>query len=106
MTNEEAAKMLTAKVECMERENSGTDLDCDECELCYAQGTLGEQIEALRMAISALEKQDVPEVNVGDTIDLQFLQPESENVFYDSDHGFCINTQDVLDYLRKELRNG
>ena len=38
--------------------------------------------------------------------DLQFLQPESENVFYDSDHGFCINTQDVLDCLRKELRNG
>ena len=38
--------------------------------------------------------------------DLQFLQPESEYVFYDSDHGFCINTQDVLDCLRKELRNG
>lgn len=62
MTNEEAAKMLTAKVECMKRETSGIDSDCndrhcDNCDLCYAQGTMGEQKEALRMAIEALEKQ-------------------------------------------------
>ena len=47
---------------------------------------------------------DLPSVKLA--TDLQFLQPESEYVFYDSDHGFCINTQDVLDCLRKELRNG
>ena len=62
MTNEEAVKMLTARVECMERENSGTDHDCnerncDECELCYTQGTMGEQREALYIAIEAMEKQ-------------------------------------------------
>jgi len=44
MTNEEAQKMLIAKIECMKRETSGIELDCiyrncDECELCYAQGT-------------------------------------------------------------------
>ena len=66
MTNEEAAKMLTAKFKCMERENSGTDLDCDhrncdECDLCYAHGTIGQQIEALKMAIKALKAQDVPD---------------------------------------------
>lgn len=41
-----------------------------------------------------------------DAFEKECLQPESEYVFYDSDHGFCINTQDVLDCLRKELRNG
>ena len=76
MTNEEAAKMLTAKVECMKREVSGTDFDCNfrncyKCDLNYEQGTIGEQIEALRMAISALEKQDVPDTNVGDMISRQ-----------------------------------
>lgn len=76
MTNEEAAKMLIAKVECMKRETSGIDSDCndrhcDNCDLCYAQGTMGEQKEALRMAISALEKQDVPDTNVGDMISRQ-----------------------------------
>jgi len=59
MTNEEAQKMLIAKIECMKRETSGIELDCiyrncDECELCYAQGTTGDQIEALNMAVKAL----------------------------------------------------
>lgn len=59
MTNEEAQKMLIAKIECMKREASGIELDCiyrncDECELCYAQGTTGDQIEALNMAVKAL----------------------------------------------------
>ena len=70
MTNQEAIQMLTAKVKCMQRETSGTDVDCnsrncDDCELCYAQGTTGEQGKALNMAISALQAQDVPDINVG-----------------------------------------
>lgn len=61
MTSEETIKMLTAKVECMKRESSGIDQDCnyrncDECKLCYEQGTVGEQREALQMAISALQE--------------------------------------------------
>ena len=59
MTNEEAANMLLAKAECMKREASGTDFDCnyrfcDSCELCYAQGNVGEQIEALMMAYNLI----------------------------------------------------
>lgn len=62
MTNEQAKKMLKAKLECLKRETSGTDLDCnnsncDECSLCYEQGNMGEQKEALDMAIKALEQQ-------------------------------------------------
>ena len=62
MTIDEAKKMLKAKLECLKRETSGTDIDCnyrncDECDLCYEQGNMGEQKEALQMAIKALESQ-------------------------------------------------
>lgn len=62
MTNEQAKKMLKAKLECLKRETSGTDFDCnnsncDECSLCYEQGNMVEQKEALDMAIKALEQQ-------------------------------------------------
>lgn len=63
MNNEEAKKKLKAKLECLKRETSGTDIDCnrrncDECNLCYEQGNMGEQKEALGMAIKALEQKD------------------------------------------------
>lgn len=62
MTNEQAKKMLKAKLECLKRETSGTDIDCncrncDECSLNYEQGNMAEQKEALDMAIQALEQQ-------------------------------------------------
>lgn len=64
MTNKEAIEMMKAKLECMTREVSGTDRDCnakkcDECDLCYAQGNMGEQKEWLRLGIKALEKQKI-----------------------------------------------
>ena len=67
MTNEQAKKMLKAKLECLKRETSGTDLDCnnsncDECSLCYEQGNMGEQKEALDMAIKALEKEPCDDI--------------------------------------------
>lgn len=60
MTPEEAVKMIKAKLDCMCREFSGIDEDCntsncDNCRLNYEQGTVGEQMEALRVAISALQ---------------------------------------------------
>lgn len=63
MTREEAIRMLNAKLECMTRDVSGCDDDCnnkrcDECHLCYEQGTTGEQKECLRMAIKALDVLD------------------------------------------------
>ena len=69
MNNEEAQKMLIAKIECMKRETSGIDQDCnyrncDECELCYAQGTTGDQIEALNMAVKALITVNSPSLTV------------------------------------------
>lgn len=62
MTNEEAKKMLKAKLECLKNETSGINHDCnmrlcDGCSLNYEQGNMGEQKEALEMAIQALEQQ-------------------------------------------------
>lgn len=62
MTNQEAIEMMKAKLECMTRDVSGRDQacnakKCDECDLCYAQGNMGEQKEWLRMGIEALENQ-------------------------------------------------
>ena len=59
MTNEEAKKMLEAKLKCLIAETSGTNHDCnmrlcDGCSLNYEQGNMGEQKQALDMAIKAL----------------------------------------------------
>lgn len=62
MTNEEATRMLKAKLECMIRDVSGSDDDCNrklcgECPLNYEQGNMGEQKEYIRMSIEALERE-------------------------------------------------
>ena len=61
MTNEQAKKMLKAKLECLKNETSGINHDCnmrlcDGCSLNYEQGNMGEQKETLDMAIKALEQ--------------------------------------------------
>ena len=67
MTNEEAIKHLTAKLECLTR-SKGFREKCDsynsyegcyECDLGYKQGNIGEQIESLKMAIKALEQEPI-----------------------------------------------
>ena len=65
MTNEEATKHLTAKLECLTRSNENREKcdsynsyeGCYECDLGYKQGNIGEQIESLKLAIKALEQQ-------------------------------------------------
>ena len=64
MTNEEAAKMLEARAKCMECNDTK---DCDNCNLLYEQGTTGEHIEALSMAIEALRKIPTQMPGISDT---------------------------------------
>lgn len=64
MTPQEAKKMLEAKLKCLIAETSGTNHDCnmrlcDECPLNYEQGNMGEQKQALDMAIKALEQTEL-----------------------------------------------
>ena len=61
MTEQEALTMLKAKLTCMKLEGlacieNGCFHDCDNCEYNYAQGTVGEQKEALDIAIKAIEE--------------------------------------------------
>lgn len=70
MTRKEAIKMIKAKLECMTRDVSGIDEDCnmhrcDECGLNYDQGNMGEQIEWLKMSIQALEDLESEEYERG-----------------------------------------
>ena len=106
MTYEEAKKMLKAKLECLKRETSGTDIDCnyrncDECNLCYEQGNMGEQKEALDMAIKALDSwkkyseklwQQAYDRGVKDGI-LFTMDKECED---------CISREEVMKLLEKE----
>ena len=62
MTESEAVKKLRAYLKCKAREVKGiyedcNDQLCDNCDLCYMQGTTGEHITAIGIAIQALEKQ-------------------------------------------------
>lgn len=61
MTIDDCIKMLIAKEKCMERETRGIETDCylhncDDCSLCYEQGTMGEQKKALLFAIDTMRK--------------------------------------------------
>jgi hypothetical protein len=61
MTIEDCINKLIAKEKCMSRETSGIDTDCnlhncDNCDLCYEQGTMGEQKEALKFAVETMRK--------------------------------------------------
>ena len=58
---EDCINKLIAKEQCMSRETSGIDTDCnfqncDNCDLCYEQGTMGEQKEALKFAVETMRK--------------------------------------------------
>ena len=62
MTESEAVKKLRAYLKCKAREVKGIYEDCnnkrcDDCDLCYMQGTTGEHMTAIGIAIQSLEKQ-------------------------------------------------
>ena len=61
MTIDEAQIMLKAKAKCIERICKGIYEDCNEqkcdnCDLCYAQGTNGDQIELMLQCGEWLEE--------------------------------------------------
>lgn len=61
MTEQKAKEVLEAYMKCEKRKNNlvyeeKCNNDCDNCELCYKKGTVGEHKEAVEMAIKALEE--------------------------------------------------
>lgn len=80
MTEIEAVEKLRAYCKCKRLQLKSTYEDCnyglcDKCELCYAQGTVGEHIKSIDIAIHALEKQ-IPKKPYKD----------NENGVYEKDH--------------------
>ena len=62
MTESEAIEKLRAYHKCQSLQVKGIYEDCNEklcdnCDLCYMQGTAGEHIKSIEIAIQALEKQ-------------------------------------------------
>ena len=60
MNNSEVLEKLRAYLKCRRRQVKGIYEDCnnkkcDNCDLCYMQGTVGEHIEAIEVATQALE---------------------------------------------------
>ena len=100
MTNEQAKKMLKAKLECLKRETSGTDFDCnrcncDECSLNYEQGNMGEQKEALDMAIKALEQKPCE-----DAISRQAVRDALSHMCSEDENGITVSRANVNSMLR------
>lgn len=63
MTIDEAIEKLRAYHKCQRLRVKGIYEDCnnkrcDDCDLLYMQGTTGEHIKSIDMAINALEKQE------------------------------------------------
>lgn len=61
MTIDEAQTMLNARAKCIEKVCRGIYEDCnkencDNCDLCYAQGTNGEQKELMLQCVKWLEE--------------------------------------------------
>ena len=94
MTREEARNMLVAKMICLTRETSGTDEECishncENCGLNYEQGNMGEQKEALKMAIKSLEAEPCEDC---------ISREEAKNLFWNGTEGY-----DYRGFTRMEI---
>lgn len=61
MNNSEAIEKLRAYLKCQENKVKGINAMCnhnlcDDCDLCYMQGTTSEHLTSIELAIQALEK--------------------------------------------------
>lgn len=58
MTRKEAIEMMHSQLECITRSIAGCNEVCEECDLNYDQGNMGEHREYMRMAIRAMKTLD------------------------------------------------
>ena len=99
MTIDEAQTMLNAKAKCIERICKGIYEDCNEqkcdnCDLCYAQGTNGEQIELMLQCANWLEELKVLKENSISKEAFEKMKSKAYQYGYRKGHGEAID--DVL----------
>lgn len=85
MTDNEAIEKLHAYLECESRKAKivSCNKSCDDCELCYMQGTVREHITSVETAIQALEEV------------LQYRQIGTVEE--------CLRNKDFLDFLSDKM---
>lgn len=113
MTESEAVEKLKAYYKCQRLQVKGIYEDCNEnlcdnCDLCYSKGNVGEHIKSIEIAIQALEKQ-IPKEPIyegdGYAPDGTFVYDEwicpscgtRYEVDYD-EHDFCTNCGQKIDW--------
>lgn len=105
MTENEAIEKLLAYLECESRRAKivSCNESCDDCELCYMQGTVSEHIASVETAIKALEEiqkyrkieKDLKERYHSNVDILLLMHHFIETVFKGEKHeGFCILTNE------------
>ena len=106
MDRQKAISILKAKVQCEENQIAGAACknhkECYECDLCYAQGKWGEQVECLKMAIEALQTEpiEVEAAKLQKAYDDGVRSGRNEFFNFDSPlvkTGEAISRQEVLD---------
>ena len=121
MTIDEAKSMLIAKANCIDNQCKGIYEDCnkslcDNCDLCYAQGTNGEQIKLLRQCAEWLEElkayRTLDKTNFSDGFNKAIddfadrLKQENKETL-PTHSGFCkMNFDEVVDEIAEQLKAG
>ncbi len=112
MTENEAKEMLQEKLSCMDLEDlacieKGCSRDCENCEHNYAQGTRGEQEEALKIAVKTLEEiQQYRSIGIVAECKKAMEKQRAKPLIDDTAFGSCPNCHSEFNSeLVKELRS-
>ena len=103
MTESEAVEKLRAYYNCQRLQLKSIYEDCndelcDSCNLCYAQGTTGEHIKSIEIAIQALEKRIPKKPKERDCIGFDTLAcPECKMALYLYEP-YCDNCGQKIDW--------
>ena len=105
MNNKEALEKLKAYLKCQKRQVKGIHEDCnnkkcDNCDLCYIQGTTGEHIEAIESAIQSLEshKRIIKRLKLAEDVEERAVK---ENPFqFDRIKGYAAGIYNALEFVK------
>ena len=101
MTYIEALEKLRAYHKCKILQVKGIYEDCnnklcDNCDLCYAQGNVGEHIKSIEIAIQAIEKHIQMKPDLRNDKNMEKIR---ENM---SDQDIILNMLEIVNYLSRQ----
>jgi hypothetical protein len=106
MTNIEALKMLKAQRECrlkwIDPSGGCSDDKCNSCDLNYEQGCMGEQAEALHIAIESLEAWGKLQKEIDESI-TACKDDARNNDWYDGELAGFLQSRDMIGRYLSEV---